>query len=134
MEKPGLMLIGSHHAREHLSTEVPVLLLDHFVSEMKSNREFKTLMENRVIYVVPLLNPDGAIYDLKDREYQLWRKNRRKNSGFFTTYGVDLNRNYSYGWGTGGSSSWSSSDVYMGKKPFSEPETQAVKKLSLIHI
>jgi len=128
MDKPALMLIGSHHAREHLSTEVPILLLDYFMSEMKSNRDFKKLMMNRVVYVVPLLNPDGAIHDLKDGEYQLWRKNRRKNKGFFTTWGVDLNRNYGYGWGTGGSSSWPNSDVYKGKSAFSEPETQAVKK------
>ena len=42
-------------------------------------------------------------------------------------YGVDLNRNYSQGWGGPGSSDRAASDIYRGAKPFSEPETQAIK-------
>jgi carboxypeptidase T len=59
------------------------------------------------------------------------RKNMRENGD--GTYGVDLNRNYGYQWGTGGSSTDTSSDVYMGPSPFSEPETQAVKSFVESH-
>jgi carboxypeptidase T len=132
LEKPAMMLMGSHHAREHLSTEVPVLLIDYFIEQLKTSQSFKTLMENRVVYVVPLINPDGALYDIKGRKYQMWRKNRRDNKNS-KHWGVDLNRNYGFGWGTGGSSKLTSSDVYMGEEPFSEPETQAVKKFVEAH-
>ena len=41
--------------------------------------------------------------------------------------GVDLNRNYSYQWGTTGISWDPDSDVYPGVNAFSEPETQAIQ-------
>ena len=53
----------------------------------------------------------------------MWRKNRRNG------YGVDLNRNYSYGWGTTGVSFNTGNDTYPGTGAFSEPETQAMKWL-----
>jgi hypothetical protein len=55
----------------------------------------------------------------------LWRKNRRNNGD--GTFGVDLNRNYSFQWGGPGSSRDTFSDIYRGAAPFSEPETQAVR-------
>lgn len=123
---PAIIFTGSHHAREHLSTEVPMLLIKHILDSYSTSAEIKKLVDSREIYFVPMLNPDGAMYDIEGRRYKMWRKNRTKNDS--RTYGVDLNRNYSFGWGTGGSSRSPRSDVYMGPKPFSEPETQAVKK------
>jgi PKD repeat protein len=52
---------------------------------------------------------------------------RRNNGG--GVYGVDLNRNYSYGWGTTGTSNNASNDTYCGPSAFSEPETQAMRWL-----
>lgn len=122
---PGIFFIGAHHAREHLSTEIPLLLLDHLLKNYGTDERITKLIEGRDIYFVPMLNPDGAMHDIKGRRYKMWRKNRVQNNG--GSYGVDLNRNYSYGWGTGGSSRNERSDVFMGPKPFSEPETIAVK-------
>lgn len=122
---PAILFTGAHHAREHLSTEMPMLLMNHLLSNYDSNAEIHDLINNRDIYIIPIVNPDGKTHDIKGRNYKLWRKNRSYNNG---NYGVDLNRNYSHGWGTGGSSTSSSSDVYMGPKAFSEPETQAIKK------
>jgi hypothetical protein len=56
----------------------------------------------------------------------MWRKNRR----YFTeygTYGVDLNRNYPFGW-TGGCSGSTdpNSETYKGPSPASEAETQTM--------
>ena len=41
--------------------------------------------------------------------------------------GVDLNRNFSYKWGGRGSSSKTCSEEYRGTRPFSEPETAALR-------
>ena len=124
--KPGVLFIGGHHAREHLSVEVPLRFAQWMVDEFKKGnpRAIKDL-ETRQIHVIPMMNPDGLEYDVAGDRYKAWRKNMRPNGNGST--GVDLNRNYSFQWGTGGSSNNPGSDTYMGPKPFSEPETQAVK-------
>ncbi|MCY4644780.1 MAG: M14 family metallopeptidase [Bacteriovoracales bacterium] len=123
---PGILFIGSHHAREHLSTEVPLLLAQHLADSYDSDPTIRKLIETRDIYIAPVLNIDGKLYDIKGKKYKRWRKNRAVIE-HSKARGVDLNRNYSYGWGTGGSSKNPGSDVYMGPKPFSEPETEAIK-------
>ncbi len=123
---PGVFFVGSHHAREHLSTEVPVRLAKYIAENHATDTRIQRLVRTRDIYIAPTLNIDGKQYDIKGRRYKMWRKNRRINDGS-SRVGVDLNRNYGFGWGTGGSSSSPGSDVYMGPTPFSETETTAVK-------
>jgi carboxypeptidase T len=123
---PGIFFMGGHHAREHLSVEVPLMLANYLVTEYTNNNPLiKNLIDNRVVTIVPAINPDGLEYDISSGTYRYWRKNRAQNR--LGSSGVDLNRNYGYQWGTGGSSSNEFSDVYMGPAPFSEPETRAVK-------
>lgn len=125
-QKPGIIFMGGHHAREHLSVEIPFMLINYMVKEFKAgNEKIVSLVRSREINIIPVVNPDGKSFDIATGKYQMWRKNRRQNSN--GTYGVDLNRNYSYHWGDSGSSSSPSSDIYRGTEPFSEPETTAVK-------
>ncbi|MFH1729650.1 MAG: M14 family metallopeptidase [Pseudomonadota bacterium] len=135
-DEPAALFLGTTHAREHLSTEVP-LFLARFLVEGYSKRDFhlKELIDTREIFIFPVLNPDGKMYDIGEagfsgtRNYQFWRKNRRKNSD--ASLGVDLNRNYDSNWGGQGSSSSPSSDTYHGEAAFSEPETAAIKDFIL---
>ncbi len=122
---PGILFVATHHAREHISTEVPIFLAKYLVENYDKSEEIKKLVDSRDIYIIPIVNPDGALYDIKSRYYKMWRKNRRVND--VDTFGVDLNRNYGFEWNTGGSSSNPRSDVYHGKHPFSEPESLAIK-------
>lgn len=125
-QKPAAIFMGGHHAREHLSVEMPLMLAQYLVEQYKAgNEKVVRLINSRDIHIIPVVNPDGMEYDIKDGSYKMWRKNRKRNSD--GTYGVDLNRNYGYQWGTGGSSSSPSSDTYKGTAPFSEIETVAVK-------
>lgn len=125
-QKPGVLFMGGHHAREHLSVEIPLLWAQYLISEYrKGNQRVISLVDSRDIHIIPAVNPDGLDYDISGAKYKLWRKNRTKNGD--GTYGVDLNRNYGFGWGTGGSSKNTSDDTYMGPKAFSEIETQAIK-------
>jgi carboxypeptidase T len=128
---PGIFFVGTHHAREHLSTEVPLKLIQHLVENYQNNPEIKTLVDTRDIYIVPLLNPDGSEFDIQTGRYKMWRKNRANNNN--GSFGVDLNRNYGFGWGTGGSSTDTQSDVYMGPKAFSEPEIVGLKNFVEAH-
>jgi carboxypeptidase T len=126
-QKPGAVFMGTHHAREHLSTEIPLMLAAYLVREYKAgNKDIVTMLETREINIIPMVNPDGVEYDIASGDYQGWRKNRRKNAN--GTFGVDLNRNYSYKWGEKGASGSPSSDTYYGTAAFSEPETQAIKR------
>lgn len=129
---PGIVIMGGHHAREHLSMEIPRMLAKHLLDSYGKDETIRDLMAARDIYFVPMINPDGAEFDIATGSYQHWRKNRRQNDKSNCS-GVDLNRNYDYKWGQGGSSSSPCSDVYMGAKPFSEPETQAVKRFVETH-
>ncbi len=113
------------HAREWISGSVGMHIATKVLSSLKTN---PTFMANQALWVVPIHNPDGYRYTWATN--RLWRKNRRLNSD--GSYGVDLNRNYSKGWGlNGGSSSTRSSETYRGTAAFSEPETQAVRNLVL---
>lgn len=122
--KPGVIIMAAHHAREHLSVEVPLQFMDYLLKN-KNDLTIRNLLESRDIWIIPVVNPDGKNYDISTGRYKMWRKNRRDNKD--GTFGVDLNRNYGYRWGTGGSSKDTSSDVYMGPTPFSEPETQVIR-------
>ncbi len=122
--KPGAFFVGDHHSREHLSVEVP-LLFAKWLADNKDTADVKAMLDTRDIYIIPMLNPDGAEYDIKTGQYQYWRKNTRKVSG--GNMGVDLNRNYDNLWGQGGSSSDPADETYMGPSAFSEPETQVMR-------
>jgi carboxypeptidase T len=124
---PGVMFMGGHHAREHLSIELPIAYIQYLLSEYdKGTPRIVNLINARDIHIIPMVNADGAEYDISTGNYKMWRKNRARNAG--GTAGVDLNRNYGYGWGGGGASTSPSADTYRGPAAFSEPETQAIKK------
>lgn len=122
-----VLFIGCHHAREWISVEVPLLLGQHIIENYGSSAEIKNLVDQSQVWIVPLLNPDGLEYSI--HFYRYWRKNRRNNDD--GSYGVDPNRNYDYKWSFDdeGSSPNPFSNVYRGKSPFSEPETQAIRDL-----
>jgi carboxypeptidase T len=125
-ELPVVFYTGCHHAREHLSVEVPLMFARHLLEQYGRNPEITRLLDTRELYISPIVNPDGHVYDYRNGlRGNMWRKNRRRNND--GSFGVDLNRNYGFQWGTGGSSNSPRSDVYMGTAPFSEPESQNVK-------
>ena len=126
-KKPGIIFLGTHHAREHLSTEVPLYLIKHLVENYGILKMITDLIDSREIWIMPMVNPDGAFFDVEgNTPYKWWRKNRRTDSQG-NAFGVDLNRNYGYKWGGQGAGKEKESETYRGEAPFSEPETKAVK-------
>lgn len=127
--EPEVLYVGVHHAREAI-TPIAVLywmwtLLDGYGDDDTST----FLVDNRRLFFVPVLNPDGYAYNQQTDPSGggFWRKNRRANAG--GSFGVDLNRNYDYLWGLDnqGSSPLPTSETYRGPSGFSEPETQALR-------
>lgn len=132
-DEPEFLLMALHHAREWPTSETAVEVILHLTSNYGSDPRVSWLVDNREIWIVPVVNPDGLDYALYVDD--MWRKNRRDNLD--GTFGVDLNRNYNGSengdplgaWGGAGSSHITSSIVYCGSAPFSEPETQAIRDL-----
>ncbi|MGH2653412.1 MAG: M14 family zinc carboxypeptidase [Actinomycetota bacterium] len=127
--RPAVLYQGTTHAREWISTEVPMRLLEWYVAERRAgNPEIVDLLETTELWFVPVVNPDG--YEFTFTTERLWRKNTRDNNGdgvITNGDGVDLNRNYPEHWNYDeeGSSSQFSSETYRGTAPGSEPEAAA---------
>ena len=133
-DEKGILIYGGTHAREHLSIEQALFLANDLVQNYGVEGEATNLIDNRDIWILPNLNPDGSEYDIDQWHSQppYWRKNRRDNQD--GTWGVDLNRNFGYRWGCcGGSSSYTGSNTYRGPAPFSEPESQALRDFVIAH-
>ncbi len=124
-----------HHAREVMSSEMVMMLAEHLGQQYAAGKpDIVTLLDANEIYMVPIVNPDGFLYNEQTNPNGggMWRKNRRNNGD--GTWGVDCNRNYSYEWGCSwGSSGDTDSDTYRGPAPASEPEVQAMIALVNSH-
>ncbi|MCK5260952.1 MAG: immune inhibitor A [Thermoplasmatales archaeon] len=137
--EPGIFFMGLHHAREWPTVEICLHIADELTSKYGSDPDITDVVNNRRLWLVTCVNPDGYYYchDLGND----WRKNRNYFPEF-GTYGVDNNRNYggsSNGdpWGAWGSigpgSVTHNSDysTYCGPRPESELETQAIRDVFL---
>ncbi|MCP4804723.1 MAG: zinc carboxypeptidase [Proteobacteria bacterium] len=102
-DAPRLRVLGGHHGDEPISVELALHVAEQLAADAGV---FAGLTQQREIWVVPLVNPDG--YVLGDRQ---------------NANDVDLNRNYGDGW---------RDTVFSGPAPFSEPETRAIRTLSVL--
>lgn len=128
-DEPEVLYDGLHHAREPITIEVLLYFMNYLCQNYGLDSEVTYLVDNRELWFVPIVNPDGYEYnrDTEPLGGGLWRKNRRNNGG--GSFGVDLNRNYGYNWGYDnlGSSFNVNSETYRGTAGFSEPETQVMR-------
>ncbi|MEU7337676.1 M14 family metallopeptidase [Streptomyces sp. NPDC007074] len=124
--EPEVLLTFHQHAREHLTVEMALYLLRELGAGYGGDSRVTSMVNNREIWIVPDLNPDGGEYDIATGSYRSWRKNRQPNSG--SSYvGTDLNRNWNHRWGCcGGSSGSASSETYRGASAESAPEVKVV--------
>ncbi|KYK21092.1 hypothetical protein AYK25_03690 [Thermoplasmatales archaeon SM1-50] len=72
-------ICGLHHGNEYMSAELPLLLAYHLVQNYSIDPAITALVDNREIWVIPMVNPDG-----------------REAGTRYNAHGVDLNRNYGY--------------------------------------
>jgi len=130
-EKPQVLFLAAHHAREWVATQMAMRLIKYLTTNFGSNSRVTNLLNTTEVWVIPVGNPDGYQYTFTNE--RLWRKNLRDNDGdgeITIADGVDLNRNFASHWGLDeeGSSSNPSDATYRGTAPNSESETQAVVK------
>lgn len=125
-DEPAIVVDGAHHARELMT---PLAVLDIaavLTGQYGVNAAVTRWVDEYEIWLIPCVNPDGVAYVFS--RFRGWRKNRRPNGD--GTFGVDLNRNYPFGWGKCGQTSLQpGSDNYRGPTPASEPEVQTLLAL-----
>lgn len=117
--KPGnraIFLEGGIHAREWISPAVVTYLIHQLLTSNCS--DIQNIAQNYDWYIFPVTNPDGFVHTHEENRF--WRKTRQP---YGPCFGADPNRNFPMGWNTVGTSNYSCSDVYAGRKPLSEPET-----------
>ncbi len=117
--RPMVFINGCQHAREWVSPATVMFIAERLMEDYGSDQRVTDLLDSVEVVVAPMVNPDGYVYSWTNNRF--WRKNRRGG------YGVDLNRNWSWEWGGLGSSGDTSSEVYRGTAPFSEPESSAIR-------
>ncbi|MEN8193224.1 MAG: M14 family zinc carboxypeptidase, partial [Bacteroidota bacterium] len=140
-DEPEVLYTALHHAREPESMMQMIYFMYYLLENYGTDDEVTYLMENREFYFIPVVNPDGYKYneETDPNGGGMWRKNKRDNDedGVFNPSkdGVDLNRNYGYQWAydDNGSSEDTSSAIYRGTAPFSEPETETVRQFCIAH-
>lgn len=106
---PTLRVVGLHHGDEASSSELALVVAEALVDRLDGDDEIADLLDDRTVVVAPFVNPDG-----------FWASTRHSAAN------VDLNRNYDY--------EWSAFAFAAGSRPFSEPETRAVRDHGLLDL
>lgn len=124
--KPAVLLHGTVHAREWISTMTVEYLAWQLLTQYGSTASVKALVDTYDFYILPIVNPDGFVYTQTTDRY--WRKNRQTVSSS-TCVGRDINRNWSYKWElTGGASTSPCSETFKGLAAGDSPEASALMK------
>jgi carboxypeptidase T len=127
-DEPEILLMAGIHPREQQPQIAILDLLDTLLGGYGRDERVTRLVDGREIWILPVLNVDGKVHDMKHGNGKdqgaNWRKNRRKNGD--GTFGVDLNRNFPVRWG--GAPDEEGAITYEGTRPLSEPETQALAR------
>ena len=135
--RPVVFFNALTHAREPEGMQSLFLFVDDLLARYDTDAFARYLLDNRVIYICPVVNPDGYYYNQSTNPGGggAWRKNARDNNGNGVAPesgdGVDINRNFGYQWGYDnvGSSGTASNETYRGPSAFSEPEARAQRDL-----
>lgn len=146
--KPIFFLMAGTHSREITTPEIAMRLIEELLSSYGKDADLTWLVDYHEIWVVTTANPDGhRLVELgMSAPYSGLPFYQRKNANnddnhdgqpdclvwpptSYEQYGIDLNRNHSFGWGPPGSSADPCDMTYRGLAAASEPETAALEML-----
>lgn len=140
---PIFFILAGLHGHELLSSQTAMEFADYLLRNYASNDEIQMILDDHQIDIILVGNPDGRhTTESSDPVNQYYRKNVNNDvpcnvTGsvyHFLRTGVDLNRNFDFGWSNAsfysvqrrGAAS-SCSIYYPGESAASEPETQAIQ-------
>ncbi len=133
--KPTILINASIHPRELVTSELALRLIEYLLNNYGVDGDATWLLDEHLIVIIPVSNPDGRRL-AEQGLYQ--RKNLNNTYGGNCSnpptesnqYGVDLNRNFNFKWGTVNMPSEPKcGQTYPGPTAASEPETAAIQTL-----
>ncbi|MET8121837.1 M14 family zinc carboxypeptidase [Micromonospora sp. NPDC005189] len=137
----GVLAYSQEHAREWATPLVTLEFAERMLANYRTDPATRELLEQVDVFVIPTVNPDGANYSFNDFNFQ--RKNLvnhctgpARDPKNRTSWGVDINRNYtvgSYFDGYVGASANCLSGTYAGTAELSEAESRNVVALAQTH-
>jgi g-D-glutamyl-meso-diaminopimelate peptidase len=145
-EDAKVVITGSHHAREHMTTNLVMEMVDEYTQAFVVNGvidgyDVRQELTKGSIWFIPMVNPDGVMLQQEglkgfpeeahsdliewnngSTDFKRWKSNAE---------GIDANRQYPAGWDdvndNTGKRSWA---MYKGSKPAEIIEVQAVMDLT----
>lgn len=137
-----ILICGTLHAREHICTNYLMYFIEQYAEAFVSRDsigcyDINQLLNEVSLYIVPMVNPDGVnivqngfgasancdslvnmrLKNFEEPAHRSWKANAR---------GIDLNRNFDYGWDNCPNDSLPASSGFKGFSPLSEPESRAL--------
>ncbi|MEP7158123.1 MAG: M14 family metallopeptidase, partial [Chloroflexota bacterium] len=141
-DEPEALFMSMAHAREWLSQEENLRIIELLTGNYEASpdtqleQRVKDIVDGLEIFIVPMVNPDGAEYDISnpDNGFKSWRKNRQPVPNGAQP-GIDLNRNFGFKWACcGGSTGKPGSLYYRGQAPWQAVEVARIRDFVLSRI
>ncbi|WP_285767794.1 M14 family zinc carboxypeptidase [Peribacillus sp. SI8-4] len=139
--KKAILLVGSHHGREWLSSKILMAMLADYAAAYRAGKPIggypSELLNQVSIWFIPMLNPDGVSIQQGDlsslnmlEKTSIWKMNRYSMNWSrwkANAKGIDLNRQYPAGWKEVMSHEKKPSyQFYKGKQPIQAAEVKAL--------
>jgi len=125
--EPEILIDALHHSNEHSTVAQALDLLHTLANGYGSDAAITTTVNERVVWIVFTVNPDGLAFEFTENGPWNWRKSRQPTPGS-SSVGTDLNRNYGAYWRCCSLASRNpASRAYAGPTKFSAPETAAMR-------
>jgi hypothetical protein len=141
-----IMLNGSHHAREHMTTNLLMEMANQYALSFAKGTNYGSYNTRQVlskvsIWFVPMVNPDGVTLvqkghtSAKNPSYVLKLNEGKKDFSSWKAniHGVDLNRQYPVNWNAIKGPKGPAPENFKGYKPLSEPEVLALVNFTRNH-
>lgn len=147
-----IMINASIHGREYMTSQLVMAQTISFLQNIENGnsyngQSYSALMDDVVIHVVPMINPDGVTISqfgidgvltdaVKNRIYEIADMDGSTAEGSYLTRwkangnGVDVNRNFDALWESYEGAGHPSSDHYKGESIGCEPESAALITLT----
>lgn len=139
--KRSILITGSHHGREWLSTHIIMKMIKEYASAYQHKQTLfghnLNILDDVSIWFVPMVNPDGVTIQQQGIDHfpfllqEIYVDMNEGENNFLrwkaNALGVDLNRQYPAGWEKiKGDTAYASYSHYKGEKPLEAKETRAL--------